>query len=310
VTTTTTLRVLLIEDCEEDAAMVLRELSRGGYSVESRRVETAEALSGALQNSPWDLAIADYRMTGFTGTAALQLLREYEPELPFIFVSGTIGEDAAVSAMRAGAQDYIMKGNLRRLVPAVQRELRQVGIRRSRRHAKERLVHLAYHDALTDLPNRLLLRDRLEQAVLVAHRTGEPVSLLVLDLDGFKAINDSLGHYAGDRVLQEVAGRLRAALRDVDTVARLGGDEFAFVLPRTDRVGAERTAQKLLEVLRLPIALEGRSFVVGGSFGIASIPEQGPTVDALLQQADIAMYVAKNRAAGFAVYAADMLIGA
>jgi diguanylate cyclase (GGDEF)-like protein len=230
--------------------------------------------------------------------------------MPFIFVSGTIGEDAAVDAMRSGAHDYIMKGQLKRLLPAVERELREVAVRRSRQHAEERLVHLAYHDPLTDLPNRLLLHDRLEQAVLTAERMRVPLALVVLDLDSFKSINDSLGHYAGDSVLQQVASRLRGTLREVDTVARLGGDEFALLLPQTDGDGAERIVRTVQEDLQQPLVLDGHAFVVGGSFGIAWIPEHGPTGDALLQQADIAMHVAKRGDLGFAVYSAERDHGA
>ncbi len=301
----TPLRLLLIEDSEDDAALVLRELSRAGYAVFSERVETPDALAAALERQRWDMAIADYTMPRFSGTAALALLREYDGEMPFIFVSGTIGEDAAVAAMRTGAHDYIMKDHLKRLVPAVERELREAAGRLSRKQAEARLAHLAYHDGLTDLPNRVLLHDRLQQAMLGAQRAGEPFALMVLDLDGFKAINDSLGHHAGDCVLQEVAARLRAVLRDVDTVARLGGDEFALMLPRTDVEGASLAARKVLHDLNRPLVLEGRPLVVSGSLGIAWFPAHGSTADALLQKADIAMYVAKSGGLGFAIYAPD-----
>src|SRR5207249_4645272 len=107
---TTPLRVLLIEDSEDDAALVVRELSRAGYDIVPERIDTAETLAAALERERGDVAIADYTMPRFSGTAALALLREYDAELPFIFVSGTIGEDAAVAAMKAGAHDYIMKG--------------------------------------------------------------------------------------------------------------------------------------------------------------------------------------------------------
>lgn len=300
---TPTLRVLLIEDSEDDAALVLRELSRAGYAVTSERVDTAQALIAALEQGPWDFAIADYTMPGFSGTAALALLREYGADVPFIFVSGTIGEDAAVAAMKAGAQDYVMKGNLKRLVPAVERELREVTVRRSQRQAEARLAHLAYHDLLTDLPNRALLHDRLQQAILGAQRAHEPLAVSVLDLDGFKAINDSLGHEAGDRTLQQVAARLRAIVRKVDTVARLGGDEFALVLPRTDGEQAMRVARKVLDALKQPVLLGHRSVTVSGSFGIAWLPEHGSNSDALLQKADIAMYVAKSGGLGIVIYA-------
>lgn len=117
------LRLLLIEDSEDDAALVVDELSRVGYTVMSERVETPEGLAAALERQRWDVAIADYTMPRFRGTAALTLLRTYDAEVPFIFVSGTIGEDAAAAALRTGANDYIPKGNLTRLVPAIEREV-------------------------------------------------------------------------------------------------------------------------------------------------------------------------------------------
>jgi diguanylate cyclase (GGDEF)-like protein len=132
-----------------------------------------------------------------------------------------------------------------------------------------------------------------------------PLSLLELDLDGFKEINDSLGHHAGDRVLQIVAGRLRTVLRQSDTVARLGGDEFAVLLPSTDLVGAELTAAKILQELEMPMLLDGRPAFVRGSIGIAAFPDHGTGEQELLQKSDIAMYVAKNDRCGFATYSAD-----
>jgi diguanylate cyclase len=302
---TTPLRVLLIEDSEDDAELVVRELTRSGYAVTSTRVETAHALAAALEREKWDLAIADFSMPQFSGTAALKIVRQFDADMPFVFVSGTIGEDAAVAAMKGGAQDYIMKGSLKRLAPAVERELREVEVRRSRKRAEERLAHLAYHDALTDLPNRVLLHDRLSQAMLAFHREAQPLALMVLDLDNFKAINDSLGHHAGDRVLRQVAARLRAMLRDTDTVARLGGDEFAVMLPQTDLKGAAMTGEKMLQRLNGPYILDERSLIVGASIGIASFPEHSTDADTLLQKADIAMYAAKNGGTGLAVYAVD-----
>jgi diguanylate cyclase (GGDEF)-like protein len=155
------------------------------------------------------------------------------------------------------------------------------------------------------LPNRVLLNDRLRQAILTAERNRESLALMVLDLDGFKAINDSLGHHAGDRMLQEVASRLRSLLRDVDTVARLGGDEFALVLPRTGHEGAVLAARKVLRELSRPHVLEGHRSSVGGSIGIACFPEHGSNPDLLLQKADIAMYAAKSGGLGYAAYDVD-----
>jgi diguanylate cyclase (GGDEF)-like protein len=300
-----TLRLLLVEDSEDDAALVVRTLSRGGYDVVFERVDTPQGLERALATRTFDLAIADYTMPHFSGTTALRLLRARDADLPFIFVSGTIGEDAAVVAMKSGAHDYIMKGSLKRLVPAVDRELREAAVRRDRRRVEQRLEHLAYHDPLTDLPNRALLHDRLEQAARAAVRDAAGLALLVLDLDGFKEINDTLGHHAGDLVLQHVASRLRATLRDVDTVARLGGDEFAIVLPDTDADGAVRAARKLLQEIGRACIIDNRSLMVRASVGIATLPDHGGSADTLLQKADVAMYVAKTDGTGAAVYSAE-----
>ena len=130
------LRCLIVEDSEDDALLVLRQLRGGGYDVTSERVETAEAMRAALDRQPWDIVIADYKMPHFSGLAALELLKASGKDVPFIIVSGTIGEDLAVAAMKAGAQDYIMKGNLPRLVPAVERELNEVVERRARKRAE------------------------------------------------------------------------------------------------------------------------------------------------------------------------------
>ena len=299
------LNVLLIEDSENDSLLMVRELTKAGYSVSFERVYSAANLSAALEKGGWDVVVSDFTMPGFSGTEALSQVRKHDSELPFLFMSGTIGEDTAVAAMRSGADDYIMKGNLRRFVPAVERALRDVSVRRARRRAEDRVLHLAYHDVLTDLPNRSLLHDRLEQAISSARRTRDPVALLVMDLNGFKAINDSLGHSAGDEVLRQVAGRLLRVLREADTVARLGGDEFALVLPFTNGEGATIVARKFLEALRQPILIEGRSLAVAASVGIAWFPEHGATSEMLLQKADIAMYAAKSVKLESAIYTAE-----
>ena len=296
-----TLRVLLIDDSSDDAAAVVRALEHM-YDVAWQRVSTADALSDAIDHARWDVAIADYTTAGFDGVEALEIVRQRDADLPFVFVSNVRGEDAAVAAMRTGAHDYILKANLQRLLPSIERQLREAAARRERRRVEQRVVHLAYHDALTDLPNRALLQDRLEQATRVAHREGSSVALLLLDLNGFKEINDTLGHHAGDLVLQCVASRTRATVRDADTVARLGGDEFAVVLPLTDVEGALSTAQKVVHEIEQPCLLDHRPVKVRASIGIACFPEHASTAEALIQKADIAMYIAKSDTAGVAVY--------
>ena len=146
------LRLLIVEDSEDDTLLLVRELERGGYNVTFRRVDTPGALHAALDHQVWDIVISDYSMPHFSGTAALKLLKEKGLDVPFIFVSGTIGEDTAVAAMKGGAHDYIMKGNLRRLLPAVERELGEAKMRRERRRAEEAQARLvAILEATTDL---------------------------------------------------------------------------------------------------------------------------------------------------------------
>lgn len=295
------LKVLLIEDNEDDASLVIRTLGHAGFDVSATRVETAQALREALEQHSWDVAIADHTMPAFSGTRALAIVRDHSIDLPFIFVSGTIGEDVAVAAMKQGAHDYIIKGNLTRLPAAVERELREATVRRERTRANERVVYLAYHDPLTELPNRSLLGDRLQMALLTSKREKKSLTLLVLDLDGFKEVNDALGHLAGDRLLQQVAARLRRTLRESDTVARLGGDEFAILLPITDLEGAELTARKILQDLDQPFLLDGRPLVVRASIGIAGFPAHAANVHELLQKADSAMYSAKTKRSGYSM---------
>src|SRR2546428_222323 len=143
------LRVLIAEDSEDDARLLLRELQQAGYQPTYERVDPPAAMATALDRHAWDLVIGDYSMPAFSGPAALALLRARDPDTPFIFVSGTIGEDVAVEAMKAGAQDFLTKGNLKRLIPAIQRELRDTEVRRERRRAQTALVERARLAELT-----------------------------------------------------------------------------------------------------------------------------------------------------------------
>jgi DNA-binding NtrC family response regulator len=136
------LRTLIVEDSEDDALLLARELQRAGYSVTSLRVDNAPALQAALDQGPWDIVFADYTMPGFNAFAALEMVKKRTQDVPFIIVSGTIGEDLAVTAMKAGAHDYLLKHSLARLVPAVQRELREAAARREHRRTEEERAQL------------------------------------------------------------------------------------------------------------------------------------------------------------------------
>ncbi len=169
--------------------------------------------------------------------------------------------------------------------------------------AQGELRRQALHDALTGLPNRTLLQDRLEQALRATRRAAAPTALLLLDLDRFKDINDTFGHHYGDLLLREVGARLRAGLREVDTVARLGGDEFAVLLPGADADGAIVAARRITAALERPVVLEGHPFEVSSSIGVALGPDHGDDATTLLRRADVAMYAAKAAGDPHAVYA-------
>jgi diguanylate cyclase (GGDEF)-like protein len=180
---------------------------------------------------------------------------------------------------------------------------------RERRHAEEQVRHLALHDALTGLPNRRLLEDRIAQGLATASRAGRGMAVMFVDLDQFKIINDTLGHRTGDLLLQAVAERLRAALRAVDTISRIGGDEFVVVLPEArSKTAAAEVAARVLQSLAQPHSIEGNELRVTPSIGISLYPEHGTDVELLINRADAAMYRAKQMGrANFQFFAADMM---
>ena len=195
--------------------------------------------------------------------------------------------DLAISDMFLGDEHYYV---------AI---LRDITSRKARIAA---LHYQAMHDALTDLPNRTLLLDRLQQAIRSADRSESDLSLLLLDLDRFKEVNDTLGHHVGDKLLQQIAQRLKLVLRESDTVARLGGDEFCLLLPSATIEKAKVIAFKVIDTVEKTLYIEGHSLSVGASIGIASFPSHGDNPLVLLQRADVAMYVAKRSNKGFTVY--------
>ncbi len=298
-----TIRVLLVEDSEDDAELVLIALRRAGYEVQRSRVESGAEMDKAIEDGEWDAVISDFNMPHFSALGALSVLHEHELDLPFIVVSGAIGEEIAVMCMKAGAHDYVMKDNLARLAPAVERELREARVRAERRSAEEALLHLALHDPLTGLPNRTLMQDRLEQAILAARRDARRLTVMLIDLDRFKEINDAFGHHYGDQLLRQIGPRLQGLLDETDTVARLGGDEFAVILPECDDLEMAKTiAAQLLEAISAPFRVEDQILHVDASVGIVASPEHGQDVQTLMRRADVAMYAAKREGEGCSVY--------
>ena len=530
------LRTLIVEDSEDDALLLTRYLQQT-YELIYVRVDSADGLSQALHQGEWDVVLSDHSMPGFDSFAALQIVQQRGRDLPFIIVSGAIGEDLAVAAIKAGAHDYLLKSNLKRLIPAIERELQAAQARRThfqseqrfratfeqaavgiahvgldgrwlrvnhklclitgyaeeelltrdrpsitypndmpdelnsmqqllagevpsstkeirhvrkdgslvwvnltwsltrtstgepdyfieviediterkeateqlrlfarifdtinegvvvtdsannivsvnpafsaitgysasetigknprmlhsglmdkvfydkmwqsikktgrwqgeitdrrkngesyvewlsistmkdergefshhiavvsdiseRKAAEEHMVYIAQHDFLTDLPNRMMLHDRLTQAIAHAGREQRKVAVMFLDLDRFKAINDILGHLVGDKLLKIVADRISSVARTSDTVSRLGGDEFAIMLPYIDNMDDIATiAVKLLTSIAGPCVIDGNEIEVTTSIGISVFPEDGSDSESLIAHADAAMYQAKG----------------
>jgi len=248
---------------------------------------------------------------GLTGYASADLT-----QAPSIADLVVIGEDlpAANDHRPFRAQVRTRDGTLvevdvvRRLARADEND-RSVWLLRdatTRERAEADLRDKALHDALTGLPNRALLGDRLTSAIAVAQRQDAALSLLLLDLDGFKGVNDTWGHHAGDLVLIEIASRLSGTLRESDTAARLGGDEFVLLLPATPLVGAIEAARALVDFIVAPIAIDGKQVTVGASIGIAVFPNHGRDAEVLLAAADSAMYEAKHSGGGYRTFRAHV----
>jgi len=299
-------RILIVEDSEDDVLLLVREITRAGYACQWERVETASEMSDALARESWDAIVADYTMPRFSAPAALALLHQSGQDLPFVIVTGTIGEDIAIAAMKAGAHDYLMKANLTRLVPTIEREIREAEGRRQRKRAEERLKYLAFHDPLTGLPNRTMLGDIMQAEIVASPTEPRSFAVLLVDLDRFKEINYALGHRTADLLLQQVGARIRSLLGEHDTFARVGGDAFAVLMPGpSPGERALELAQKIVTSLELPFRAQGITLEVGATVGISTHPDHGEDSETLLRCADVAMHGARRRGASAAIYAPD-----
>jgi two-component system, cell cycle response regulator len=242
------------------------------------------------------LILLDLQMPGMDGFQVMEGLKEIEADgyLPVLVI--TAHADQKLRALRAGARDFLSKPFEPVELLARVRNILEVRLLHEavRDHAKM-LESLALNDPLTGLANRRLLADRMSMALAHARRNKSAMAVVYLDLDGFKQINDTLGHGAGDALLKMVAGRLVATVREEDTVARLGGDEFMIALWSIGGAGQAATvALKAIEAVSQPYAIEGHAVGVTASAGVAVYPGHGEDADTLMKNADLALYEAKR----------------
>lgn len=288
------LRVLLVEDSEDDALLLIRHLKKGGYDVEYTRVFNQHDLDNAIRKQHWDIVISDHNMPNFSSDLALSTVQKFDQDLPVILVSGTIGEEMAVKAMRDGAHDYIMKDNLTRLVPAIERELRESVNRKSQRETEKQIHYMAKHDALTGLINRYGFERELEE-MLSSVRPDLEHAFLYIDLDQFKIVNDTSGHVAGDELLRQLSLIMVKEIRANDTLARLGGDEFGVLLNNCPLAVAENIAEKLIKAINsFHFSWKEKIFTISASIGLVIIDQHYHKAAEIMSAADLACYSAKD----------------
>lgn len=287
--------VLLVEDNLIDAQLIrrlLRRITDAYYRITHVRTLNDAVLS-AEEIAP-DVILADLNLPDSRGTQTVSSLQTSYPDVPLIIVSAWEDEAISLRSVKAGAQDYLVKGhidgaNLHRVI--------RYAVERKRTELE--LVRLAHYDQLTSLPNRTLLRERVDHALRRAMRSGAGVATLILDMDRFKEINDMLGHEIGDKLLVEAAKRIRASVRDQDTVARLGGDEFAVILEGVSEAKEVLpVVERIIESLEEVKTIDGHEVNSSTSIGIAMYPDNGNNLSELLRAADLAMYQAKASGRG------------
>lgn len=290
-----TLRVLIVEDNPEYAELLealLGESWTTPLTVEHvGRVSEARA---ALDRGSFDCVLLDLSLPDAQGLGSVGHVRQVAPDLPIVVLTGFDDEATAVNAMKEGAQDYLVKA--RADGHTITRSIRYAV---ERKRSELELERQATSDPLTGLPNRMLFMDRLRQALARGRRRDQLLAVMFLDLDGFKTINDSLGHDIGDRVLVDVAMRLAATLRPADTIARFGGDEFVVLCEELDSPqGIDSILDRFKAVLDEGCDVDGRRLPLTASIGIAMNDDGNGDAIELIRNADTAMYEAKG-AGGF-----------
>jgi len=281
-------RVLLIEDSPSDALLMQHALAGlGGFR--TTHVETLGEAIRCLHDETFEIVITDLTLPDARGLGAALRVRDCAPDAMLLVCSSLADEALALRVIELGAQDYLDKNSLDR--DTLGRAIRFAEVRRQ---SERRLARLAHSDPLTGLANRAAFAERLDHALAQAKRHDTRFAVMYIDLDGFKGVNDSFGHDAGDSLLKQVAMRISQCTREYDLVARLGGDEFA-VLATNLAAGCEAvTAERIGRAIAMPFEVNGQGVCVSASIGISSFPESAGEAVLLVKLADEAMYLAKR----------------
>lgn len=285
------IKILLVEDNPADANLTREMLAEQSDRFDLVHVDRLSEALRRLRRETFHLVLLDLSLSDAHGLDTLRQFQAKSPGLPILVLSGLNDEGLALQAVQNGAQDYLVKGQANGDLLA-----RAIRYAIERKRAEERLTYLAQYDHLTGLANRTLLRDRLVLALARSKRKDQPIGLMFLDLDRFKAINDTLGHDIGDQLLKAVADRLKSCVRQVDTVARMGGDEFSILLEAIpSERGLTTLAQRILDAIAQPFVLDGHQVFVTVSIGITVYPADDEDSNNLLKHADTAMYRGKQQ---------------
>jgi len=288
-------KILIVDDQEANVQLLEQMLGEAGYLNITSTMDP-HSVCTLHRDNRYDLILLDLQMPGMDGFQVMEGLKEIEADgyLPVLVMTAQPGH--RLHALDAGAKDFISKPF--ELMEAKARIHNMLEVRLLYKQLEEysrALESLAMHDALTGLPNRRLLMDRLSSSIAHARRNKSTMAVMYLDLDGFKEINDTLGHDAGDLLLKMVADRLTAAVRQEDTVARMGGDEFVIGLWELNHAeGVAKLVTKVIQGVSQPYRIQDREVRVTASVGVGIYPLHGDAVETLMKSADLALFEAKR----------------
>ena len=287
--------ILIVDDQEANVQLLEQMLRNTGY-VRITSTRDPHAVCTLHRDNHYDLILLDLLMPGMDGFQVMESLKEIEPDgyLPVLAVTAEPAHK--LRALQGGAKDFVSKPfDLAEVLMRVHNMLEVRLLHEAARNYSMMLESLALNDPLTGLANRRLLVDRMSMALVHARRNKSAMAVVYLDLDGFKQINDTLGHGTGDVLLKMVAGRLLATVREEDTVARLGGDEFILALWHVSGTDyAATVALRVIEAVSQPYGIAGHTVSITTSAGVGIYPVHGEDADTLIKSADLALYEAKR----------------